>query len=360
MSRRLLVPKRELWTPPRAEVKVHNHFLLELFNAKTGKKQFEAEAENVVTNSGRSRMADDGGYTSVGFHGACCVGIGSGAPAPTDVTMGANLKAVAGIATSTQVENPQQNSIVTNNWWRRHKFYFPELIANFTLTEVGIAGGTTASNNVHGPGGSGNTTTFLSVNQPLHTRALFRDANGSPISVTKTNTQIMVITATVFLTRGGVDSGMRLLDNYFVKSANEVTQSGSFSSSTWVLGSGSTAPQNSDVNLSGSQLAIKGGNSAASRNRVFWTADGWFFPGGANPSRPPEKPYVTAYSQDWELNEGNVTFSEVLLRLSSSAGQSNSNSDATVRLVFPCGTVAGTSVTKDNTVKMRQYLELSF
>lgn len=358
--KKLHLPKREsMWTPPGAEVNVHNHFLLELFNAKTGKKLMEAEAENVVTNAGRTRLAQDGAYNGINFHGACALGTGSNAPAPTDVTMGANLKAIAGIASSSQVEIPTSYSTTPDAWWRRHKFYYSELVANYPLTEVGLFAGSSSGNSAVGPGKNSNSTAYLSVNTPLHTRALFRDANQSPITVTKNSTQIMVVTATVYLTRGGVDSGMRLLDNYF---ARQVDQSQQFTNGygDWYLGNGTIAPTNADTTLSGTQQAKKNDVLQAGYNRlnrVYWTTAGWYYPVNST-DRPIEKPYVTAWSQDWELNEGNVTFSEVLVRFTSSSFTNGAPTDSAVKLMFPCGSVESSTVTKDNTQKMRQYLEV--
>jgi hypothetical protein len=363
---------RDLWVPPRAEIRLHNHFLLELFDARSGRKEAEAEAENVVTNRGRKRLAETGYYHHRDFHGACAVGTGTNAPSPTDITMGANLKAAAGRAISSQIASPETYSIAVGDWWRRHKFYFPENVANYSLTEVGLLqGGTGSGSSSPLAGESFNTTTLLSDSIPLNTRALFRDANGDPISVTKSNTQVMVITATIYFQRGGVDAGMRLLDNYFIRMAEVGSgQSSSawsfFDYGDWYLGQGSGPLNNNNTALSGPQLARKsdpGGASVNRKNDLFWSASGWIDTNGNSSLRPAEKPYTTTYSQDWELNEGNGTFSEVLVRMLAGSGSGSGTggpTDSAVHIVFPCGTVGGTSVTKDNQSKMRQYLELSW
>lgn len=358
--RTLEVPKRKLWTPPQAKVDVHNHFLLEIFDKRTGQKIREAEAENVVTNAGRTVLADAGFFTINSFMGQIYLGTGTGAPSPTDTSMGSNVKASASVASSSQVTNAVSWSTTIGDWWRRHKFYFSELVANFSLTEVGLAPSQTNTR-----GQNFNTTNMSGVQ--LNTRALFRDANGDPISVTKSNTQIMVITATVNLTRGGVDSNMRLLDNFFARcvdytGVDNVTGSAR-TAGDWYLGNGTATPANADTALSGTQLARKSDPLSAgvnSRNRVYYTSIGWWYPNVTVPgqSRPSEKPYVSAYAQDWDLNEGNVTFSEVLLRLITNSGSAGVANDSAVKLVFPCGSITGTSATKDNTQKMRQYLEI--
>lgn len=361
--RTLEVPKRELWRPPQAKVNLHNHFLLELYDKKTGQKQAEAEAENVVTNAGRTYCADQGYFPHQSVMGQIWLGTGTGAPSPTDTSMGSNVKASATPALTTQTPSPISWSTTLGDWWHRRKFYFSELIANFSLTEVGL--GPSQSNT---RGQNFNQSTWNSSIQ-LATRALFRDANGDPISVTKNNTQIMVITATVYLTRGGVDSNMRLLDSFFARNV-EASGTDATTNSTlvgpygdWYLGNGTATPNNSDQNLSGTQLAHKNdtsGNSFNSRNRVYWTSVGWWYPGVTVPGvqRPSEKPYVSAYSQDWDTQEGNVTFSEVLFRQVQQSQTTGGNSQSAIKLVFPCGSITGTSATKTNTQKMRQYLEI--
>lgn len=366
MSRRLQVARApELWVP-RAEIKLHNKFHLELFKAKNGKKLTEAWAENVVTNSGRTQCADNGCFEPWDIMGACAIGTGTNAPAPTDTTMGANAKSYAGVALSTQISNPMDYSIAIGDWWRRHKFYFPETVGNYSLTEVGLFRGSTSSSGGYGPGQSGNATNFLSAaSNPLMTRALFRDANGDPISVTKSNTQIMVITATVYLTRGGVDSGMRLLDNFFARNVDAIGntsyqyhRNGQYM--YWFLGNGSSAPNNNDTTLGGVQQALKNGQSVNGKNYFFWTSLGWITAFGQSNNRPAEKPYTSTFSQEWDLNEANVTFSEVLVRMQQ-ASQSNLGAPySAIHIVFPCGTVSGTSVTKNNTQKLRQYVELAW
>jgi hypothetical protein len=341
----LVTPQREIWTPPRAEIRLHNHFLAEVRDAKTGKLVQSAEAENVFTNLGKQEIAKRGNLSTAPGQILynCGVGSGTGAPAVTDSALGIQ-RAAAGIATSTQVGSYQQSLADETNqvWWARRKYMFSETVANYTLSEVGLgyAGFPLAA------GTSENSSSGFQT----HTRALFKDANGNPISITKTNTQILTITATVYLVRGAVDQNMALLDKFFSRLVQN-TETTLFYH-RWRLGNGTTAPANTDTNLAGAEVANKASDKTS--NSVFWDDVN----GVWTTTRPAGKPYATGIHCDWDLNEANVTFSEVLLH-GPLSGQFNAG-DATnvgIRLVFPCGTVAGTSYTKTDQVKLRQYLE---
>lgn len=347
----LVEVKPKIWTPERAEVCLHNHFKAEIFDRRSGKREFEAEAYNVVLDQARVLLATQGGIISGGTNimSGCAVGSGTGPPSPTNTALGSQ-RSIAGIATSSQIANPTSIDTTTGNWFIRKKYYFSETVANFSLTEVGLYG----AGNVTG-GSSANTT---AISGQFSTRALFKDANGNAISVTKDNTQVLVITATVYLTRGQVATNMRLLNNFFVKQLS----SSNHSYGDWYLGNGS-ALANDDVQLAGTQLARRSdssGTSANVLNRVFWDSSTglWFYPSGG--SRPAGKTMITAYAQDWDTNEGNVTFSEVLLRTVSFNSSSGANADSIVHLAFPCGTVGTSTFSKTNANKMRQYLEISW
>lgn len=340
---------RKLWTPgvPRAEVRLHNHFLAEVRDAKSGKLVQRAEAQNVVTNTGRNYLADmrtfyAGAGPDSGFMASCLIGSGVTAPAVTDDRL-ANRVAWAGQATEGQVGAYVKGVAdpATQTWWNRRKYQFSELVANANLTEVGLYSG--PRNN----GLSGDETDATTLRNCL-TRALFRDANGSPITVTKTSSQILNITATVHLMRGAVDQNMVLPDQFFTEMAfNRIWRE-----QDWYLGDGgAVAPTNTDTVLKGVQLATK---NSSGITQWMWTDMGWLRDWtGVN--RPTNKLGVSPFSMDWELNEANGIFSEVVCRIRANDGVTYAT---LVRLVFPCGAVAGVSYTKTNQVKLRQYFEI--
>lgn len=338
--------QKMIWTPPRASVRLHNHFHIELRDARSRSLVREAEAYNVVTNEGRKALARNGTlYTSaMNFMAGVVVGSGTSAPAPTDATL-AQQRSYAETATSAQVGSYTQYMADEANqvWWMRRKYQFAETVANYTLGEVGLY-------NAYNPNGqSANNSSPYTV----YTRALFRDANGNPITITKTGSQIMTITATVYLTRGTADTNMVLLDKWFT---NQVKGT----SNQYVgirLGDGTATPSRSDTTLSGTEVAAKYGSSGASFtiNRRWWDGTAW------TTTRPAGKDYVTSYSIDWDLAEGNVTFSELLWYQMVSYGSSNATTDnVLLHMVFPCGNVTQSSYTKTNQVKLRQYFELAW
>lgn len=350
---RVEIPKREIWTPPRAEVKLHNHFLAEIRNSRSGKLVKTAEAENVFTNFGRRSLAQDNSLQYSLIYN-CGVGTGITPPAPSDERL-AQSRSIAGIASSAQVV-PYQTSFgdaATQTYWIRRKYHFKETVANFALTEVGLGYG----NQYYGGQNTGESQdnypgydSFLSSS----TRALFRDANGNPISITKTPDQVMTITATVYFTRGAVDAGMALLDNFF---RVQVADPGMASAPlTWQLGQGNVALTNADNNISGAQLAITDYYNAT-KNQYFW--DGTKFQTNAS-VRPPGKEYVTTYTMDWELQQAIGTFSEIMLYFAPGGYTTPNTAKAAMRVLLPCGNVGASSYTKNNQTKLRQYLEIAW
>ena len=350
--------QREIWTPPRAEVRLHNHFLAELRNAKSGKLVQTAEAENVVTNIGRNHLADQRYLTAgvsysnrssdSGFMCRCLLGTGSTAPATTDTKLATKVS-LAGQASGAQVGAYTQYmaDAASGTWWVRRKFQFSELVANYRLTEIGL--GWSGGYRDSGVSINEDNSSSASPYDEINTRALFRDANGAPITITKTSSQILTITATVYLTRGGVDSNMVLTNEFFDEMVRSDTQSQTF----WYLGDGgATAPSNADTTLKGTKLATKSDNGITQwmwdDASAAWTSS-W-----QDSNRPAGKQGVSPFSMDWDLSEANVTFGEVVARWYSSAVVYAT----IVRLVFPCGTVTGASYTKTNQVKLRQYFEI--
>lgn len=361
---------------PRACIRLHNHFLAETFEAKSGRKVSRAEAENVVLNAGL-RTCGRKGSLGLGEFGAewqrgqnvmgrCYVGSGSSAPAATDTGLETPL-AYASIARSDQIENATSYKADATNevWYLRKRYVYNETVANYSLSEVGLAI-EDVDDRVFRYSRGASEDTSRSPSE-MFSRALFRDANGNPISITKTGSQIMVITATVYLQRGAVDSGMALLDNYLSKCVYELpdTLSGrdeeAFDEGGWGLGDGTAAPARDSHVLSGRRLASKeGGSDIGLRNALRWSGAGW----DRSPHNewPASEQQKTTFAVDWNLGEGNVTYSEILVTLNN-RGEFRPDGrpgDSAVHIVLPCGTVSGSTSTKDNTIKRRMYFELAW
>ena len=68
--------------------------------------------------------------------------------------------------------------------------------------------------------------------------------------------------------------------------------------------------------------------------------------------------YTSTVYVDWGLSRGNHTFSEVLVI--GNQHDSDKDTHSIARIVFPCGTVAESSYTKTDQVKLRQYFEINW
>jgi hypothetical protein len=149
-------------------VSIHNKFDIEVRNAITGELKQEVTAYNIVLNSMWTRLVNFNSYfTNIHF------GTGNGSLDPTRTTLFTWLGQKAATNTEVIKELPVSS-------WRRQIVLNPEEFVGQNLTEVGIAYGTGSSN--------------------LVTHAMLKDAEGNPISILKTGTDVVTIFATVFVT----------------------------------------------------------------------------------------------------------------------------------------------------------------
>lgn len=143
---------------------IHNRFDIEVRDAVTGMLRQKAEAFNVVLNQyfeGRSEEA----------FGQIWYGTGFGTPAETDTGLFAYSGKKATSVDSYSLSNP------TGIAWCRRKIVFSETEAvGVVISEVGLGG-----------------------SSKLYTHAMLQDMNGNPITIQKTNTDIITIYATVYL-----------------------------------------------------------------------------------------------------------------------------------------------------------------
>ena len=170
---------------PKVEAKLncslHNRFDIEVIDSLTGEIKQRAQAENVVCNALWTRLLTPANYFTYIHYGT-----GSGSPAATDTSLFTFL------GYGTPVYTDDVIDVQAENGWASYqrKIQLSELTAvGSTLTEVGIGYGATAAT--------------------LCTHAMLKDMNGNPISIAKTDTDIINIYATVFVhwTAAGYDSG---------------------------------------------------------------------------------------------------------------------------------------------------------
>ena len=143
-------------------VNLHNRFDV----VKNG--EWAGYAENIILDQMYTRLVDFATYF-VNIH----FGAGSGTPTPDRTSLFAHL------GTKTAVTSEIIRALPTSKWVRRIVLS-PEEYVGQTITEVGIA--------------------FGSANTNLVTHAMIKDAEGNPLSLTKTDVDVVEIYATVFIT----------------------------------------------------------------------------------------------------------------------------------------------------------------
>jgi hypothetical protein len=150
------------------KVNLHNRFDIEVRDAVTGDLKQEATAYNIVLDQMYTRLCGGSTYF-VNIH----FGTGAGTVVATRTSLFTHL------GTKTAVNEELIKAIPVSSW-KRKIVLNPEEYVGSTITEVGIAFGATATN--------------------LVTHAMLKDAEGNPISITKTDTDVITIFATVFVT----------------------------------------------------------------------------------------------------------------------------------------------------------------
>jgi hypothetical protein len=151
-----------------ANVKFHNRFDIEVRDAKTGDLKQRAKAENIVLDSMYTRLCAFSNYF-VNIH----FGIGTGIPTPDGTALFSHL------GTKTAITEEILKSYPTSKWTRYIQLEPSEYVGS-TITEVGIAYGST--------------------NTYLVTHAMIKDSEGNPLSIEKTDLDVIKIYATVYIT----------------------------------------------------------------------------------------------------------------------------------------------------------------
>lgn len=209
----------------KQNVNIHNKFDIEVRDAKSGEIKQKYTAYNIILNQMWTRLCGGSNYFS-NIH----FGTGNGTPSPERTTLFSYL----GTKSAVDVELIKA---VPLSIWKRKIVLNPEEYVGSTIREVGIAFGSTASN--------------------LVTHAMLKDSEGNPISITKTDIDVITIYATVFVTFSNAESiimqgipANNALINYLVGGASAPT--GSFGllpliGAATQLGSTGTVTWTSDV-----------------------------------------------------------------------------------------------------------------
>lgn len=155
----------------KTKVKFHNKFNIEIRDKDTGELKQTGYAENIVLNNMYSRLCTGNSYfNNIHF------GTGDGLLTPERTTLFNFL----GTKTAVLIETIK--AYPTSQWTKTATVNPEEYVGN-TITEVGISFGTGTTN--------------------LVTHAMIKDSEGNPLALSKTDLDVLVIYATVFITLQG-------------------------------------------------------------------------------------------------------------------------------------------------------------
>ena len=149
-------------------IKFHNRFTIEVRDGNTGVLKEKGQAENIILNQIYNQLCNTSGY----FH-HIHFGRGTGTPNPERTTLFSRIS-----SKSAETEEVIR-AFPTSSWTRKIRL-MPEEFVDETLTEVGIGFGSNANQ--------------------LVTHAMIKDAEGNPLSLTKTAIDLVTIYATVYVT----------------------------------------------------------------------------------------------------------------------------------------------------------------
>jgi hypothetical protein len=159
------------------KVNIHNRFDIHIDNIETGEHR-EIEAYNIVLDQMWTRLCGGSTYF-VNIH----FGTGVGIPTAGRTTLFTHL------GTKAAVDDEVVKALPVSRW-KRKIVLNPEEFVGSTISEVGIAFGGTNTN--------------------LVTHAMLKDAEGNPITITKTSTDVVTIFATVFVKMESLMDSIRL------------------------------------------------------------------------------------------------------------------------------------------------------
>lgn len=159
---------------------IHNRFDIEVVDAQTGEVKNKAVAYNVICN----RLWTTVLSTSSAYFQYIHYGSGTGTPSASDTS----LFSFGGYVSVNSTEDQFQHNI-EEKWSSvtRKAQLSPEVAVGQTITEIGIASSSSASY--------------------LCTHAMLQDMNGNPVSITKTDTDVINLYATVYVHYGASAGG---------------------------------------------------------------------------------------------------------------------------------------------------------
>lgn len=225
--------KRKIVNVP-IQASIHNRFDIELVDATTGIVKEKATAFNVICEGLWERLLTPATYFNYIHYGD-----GKGSPSTSDRSL---FRFVGCDAVTHQTQTVNDNTGI--GYVRKYIQIAPETAVGVTITEVGIAHSSTASS--------------------LCTHAMLEDMNGNPVSIVKTDTDLINIYATVYCIykpegymNGSVFIGGDTTDMAFVKAicgdySNDYWPSYAFGTRAWGMYSEQVYPYSDGVSVTNS------------------------------------------------------------------------------------------------------------
>ena len=165
---------------------IHNRFDIEVIDSRTGKVRQRAQAENIILDQFWTYLLAPYAYFN-------CIHYGSGTATPN--RSDTSLTEYIGYANTFLSTETGQN-LDEKYFWCRRKVQLSETTAvGETIAEIGIA--------------------YSSTAPYLCTKALLKDMNGNPISIKKTDIDIINIYATVYVHYNDKSNGVEITPDQF-------------------------------------------------------------------------------------------------------------------------------------------------
>lgn len=161
----------------KAGAKVHNFFAFEVRDAKTNELKQTARAENIVLNSYFAQWANVNQSRSLIHHQGICFGRGTGTLARTRTSLFSQIAQIPSSIVDFGVEG-------NTGWITREITLGVTQYNGEVITEVGFRSMFLDTFNI----------------SYLETHALLQDSAGNPITITKTDTDIVIIRGTFYAT----------------------------------------------------------------------------------------------------------------------------------------------------------------
>lgn len=166
------------------KLNLHNRYDIEVVDSRTGKMRQKAQAENIILDGAWGQILNN---TSGSWFNSIAYGTGTGTMSASRTTLFNPLSSK--VATDSVYTLDNDNNYVSH---RQKIVILENEHVGAQLSEVGIMSSRTGT--------------------PLCTHALIKDMNGNPVVITKTDTDIITIYATVYLLIGTAYSPTSVLD----------------------------------------------------------------------------------------------------------------------------------------------------